>query len=121
MATKPKSSKHSTGERIRSLRIARSMTQHALAKAVGITQGSLTQLERGVSKAPAAETLVRLSRLFNVSPNWIISGEGAASPDDALPPDELELLNLFRRLSPEGRRYVVERSRHLLSSEDLEP
>ena len=103
--------KRTVGERIRDLRLARKLTQQQLAKAIGIKQGSLTQLETGKSKAPASITLTKLARLFEVDPEWLMTGKGPQHPVSSLGDEESELVLLFRSLSTEGRAYVLGRAR----------
>jgi transcriptional regulator with XRE-family HTH domain len=99
------------GDRIRRMRLARKLTQAQVAKAIGITQGSFTQLETGISKAPAASTLTRLARFFEVDPEWLMTGRGTQHPVSALTDAESELILLFRSLSNESREYVLGRAR----------
>jgi transcriptional regulator with XRE-family HTH domain len=103
--------KKTVGQRIRELREARKLTQQQLAKSLGIKQGSLTQLETGKSKAPASTTLTKLARVFEVDPEWLMTGRGNQQPISSLGEDESELVLLFRSLSQEGRQYVLGRAR----------
>lgn len=99
------------GQRIRDLRVARKLTQPQLAKALGITQGSITDLETGKSKAPASQTLTKLARLFEVDPEWLMTGKGAQHPVASLSDAESELLLIYRALSSEGQEYVLKRAK----------
>lgn len=101
------------GDRLRNLRTARKLTQDQLAKALGIKQGSLTQLETGKSKGPSSKTLTKLARIFEVDPEWLMTGKGAQHPVSALGESEAELVLIYRSLSPEGREYVLGRARTL--------
>jgi transcriptional regulator with XRE-family HTH domain len=109
--------KRTVGQRIRDLRVARKLTQEQLAKAIGIKQGSLTQLETGKSKAPASKTLTKLARLFEVDPEWLMTGRGPQHPVSSLGDEESELVLLYRSLSTEGRAYVLGRARTLHQDE----
>lgn len=99
----------SVGKRIRRLREDRKLSQEQLAKRIGIKQGSLTQIETGVTKAPAAETLIALARVFEVDPAWLMTGKGTQQPVATLTDPESELLLLFRALTSEGRAYILAR------------
>jgi transcriptional regulator with XRE-family HTH domain len=99
------------GNRIRKLRKARKLTQPQLAKAVGITQASVTDLETGRSKSPASSTLTRLARFFEVDPEWLMTGKGPQHAVSILTDQESELVLLFRSLSSESREYVLGRAR----------
>lgn len=101
----------SVGDRIRELRLDRKLSQEQLAKAIGIKQGSLTQLETGKSKAPASKTLTKLARVFEVDPEWLMTGKGPQHSVSALSERESELVLLFRLLSTEGQDYILGRAR----------
>lgn len=64
------------GERIRTARDLRGKTQEETAKAAGITQPSLSLLERGGSKSIAGGTLIGLSKFLRVRPEWLWNGKG---------------------------------------------
>jgi transcriptional regulator with XRE-family HTH domain len=58
--------------RIRELRAAE--RQDDFAPELGITQGQLSKIERGVL-APSVDVLLRLRERFRKSVDWILSGE----------------------------------------------
>jgi transcriptional regulator with XRE-family HTH domain len=107
----------SVGERIRSLRVDRKLSQEALAKLLGIKQGSLTQLETGKSKAPSSKTLTKLARVFEVDPEWLMTGKGPQQVVSALSEKESELVLSFRQLSEEGQDYILSRVRAIHADE----
>jgi len=61
------------GHRIRQLR-GFNMTQEELAVRVRISQGHLSYMERG-EKEIGAEILLRISRQFEKSIEWLLTGE----------------------------------------------
>ena len=61
------------GRRIRGLR-GFDMTQAEFARAVGVTQGHLSSLERGERQAGAA-VLLAISREFGKSVDWLLTGK----------------------------------------------
>ena len=61
------------GRRIRELR-GFDMTQEEFAKQIGVSQGYLSYIERG-EKEIGAEVLLRISREFGKSVDWILTGE----------------------------------------------
>lgn len=105
------------GQRIRDLRVAKKLTQEQLAKGLGIQQGSVTDLERGVSKSPASHTLTKLARFFEVDPEWLMTGKGSQHPVGALSEKEAELLLVYRALSNDGQNYVLGRARSIHKDE----
>lgn len=63
----------SIGRRIRELRGGE--RQDDLSPELGITQGQLSKIERGMSP-PSVEVLLRLRRRFGRSIDWMLTGEG---------------------------------------------
>lgn len=55
-----------TGEKIRKLRISFEMSQQELANKLGISRSAISQIEKGERRI-AAEELIRLSEIFNLS------------------------------------------------------
>jgi len=76
----------------------RKMKQVPLAKAAGITQPSLSELENGETKEVSGPTLIGLARALRVRPEWLMTGEepieAAAVP--SLRSDERELIDDYR-------------------------
>jgi transcriptional regulator with XRE-family HTH domain len=64
----------SVGRRIRELR-GFNTTQKEFAKRIGVSQGHFSYIERG-EKEIGAETLLRISRAFDKSIEWLLTGEG---------------------------------------------
>jgi transcriptional regulator with XRE-family HTH domain len=69
---KPKADLVAIGRRIRELRAA--VLQDDFAPELGITQGQLSKIERGVL-APSVDVLLRLRERFRKSVDWILRGE----------------------------------------------
>ena len=61
------------GRRIRELR-GFNITQEEFAHHIGVTQGYLSHIERG-EKEIGAEVLLRISREFGKSLEWLLTGE----------------------------------------------
>lgn len=66
------------GQRIRSRRKAFPLTQKELGSKVGITSAAISQLEKGESKNPSSENLLRIATALECSPHWLQTGEGEA-------------------------------------------
>lgn len=62
------------GERIKDLRKSVDLNQKEFAKKISISQGSLSDIEKGRNK-PSIETLLAISNIFRVSLDWLIKGE----------------------------------------------
>jgi transcriptional regulator with XRE-family HTH domain len=61
------------GQRIRELR-GFHMTQKEFARRIGVSQGHFSYMERG-EKEIGAEILLRISREFGKSLEWLLTGE----------------------------------------------
>ena len=55
------------------------MTQKEFAKRIGVSQGHFSYIERG-EKEIGAEILLRMSREFGKSIEWILTGKDPESP-----------------------------------------
>ncbi len=73
------------GERIREVRKGLGLKPAEFARKIGVKPPSVSQLESGDSKAPAAETLLRM-RDVGINPDYIMRGKGPKF----LSPEEIE-------------------------------
>ena len=67
------------GERVRSLRVARGLTQDDLARRAGFTNTYISKIERGAAALPAS-TVMRLGNALQVSEKRLLGADGDASP-----------------------------------------
>ena len=58
-------------EKLRTLREARGLTQLQVANRIGVSKAMISAYETA-SKAPSIEVLIRLSRLFGVSVDYLV-------------------------------------------------
>lgn len=58
-------------ERLKALRIQNGVTQRAIAKGVGISEGTVQKFEYGIAK-PKLDTTMRLADYFNVSLDYLV-------------------------------------------------
>lgn len=99
------------GLRLRHARRERRMSQIDLAKAAGIKQPSVSELESGETKEISGPTLISISGALKVRPEWLVNGKGPM--DDALgtlADDERELLQNYRAALPRWKvsiRYMA--------------
>lgn len=89
----------SIGQRIRALRKARSLNQTQLAKAVGVDQSTVSDIERGAGFS--AELLMSLADALLSTPQFIMRGASEAD----LEVDQLAAL--YRASSPDDRRALM--------------
>lgn len=65
---------HALGDRLRSLRESKGMTQADLGQRIGLSQTSVAQIETGVTAMPRRGTLLKICEFFNVSEVWLRTG-----------------------------------------------
>jgi transcriptional regulator with XRE-family HTH domain len=71
------------GQRIREVREQNSLKTAAFAKIIGISQGSLSDIENGKTN-PRASTLQNLVSSMHVDPLWLLTGEGRETIENRL-------------------------------------
>mgnify|MGYP002674469943 CR=1 FL=1 len=96
--------------RIRQLREEHYMTQEELANKLDVNKQTISQYERGV-RNPDFEKLENLCDIFNVSSDYLLGRDSVTVR--LLDDDEMHLLTVYRRLSPEGREMLRTRLREL--------
>ncbi len=104
------------GQRIRSARELAGMNQGELAKKVGITQATLSEIETGESKLPSAPVLVKMSEILGKSARWIVFGEDG---DVTIPSErEVELLKAFRQMPDDAKSALMQTAQALATKKD---
>ena len=63
------------GERIKTLRQSRRLTQDQLGEIVGVTGASISQWELGTTKGIKPENFLRFCAHFQVDPYWVAFGD----------------------------------------------
>jgi transcriptional regulator with XRE-family HTH domain len=98
-----------SGMRLRHARKARGMTQTDLAKASGVKQASISQLETGESKSFRGATLLSLARALNISPDWLSHGRGPMERRDVPLTDKaVAVAQAWQRLTPEMQDKIAD-------------
>lgn len=90
----------SIGGRIRQTRAAQKLTQAELAKRIDVSPATVSGWEIG-DYGISLEAAVRVADLAGVSLDWLVKGEEKSyecNPDNTNTPEELRLLESFRRL-----------------------
>lgn len=108
-------------QRIKALRVARGMTQKALAKASGISQPSLSAIESGDTTILKAETVLGLCKALNSNPDYIIHGVGPMGPLVAVDIDVQEIQTIAGKLSQEDLAFLLITARALRDKTPSEP
>ena len=113
------------GARIKELRNLVKISHEELAYKIKVSRGNVGDCERGRAK-PGAEALLLLSRFFNVSVDWILTGEMLQNTDlfsqscgKEISPRDLELLAKFHQLAPRDQIKVEGFIEGLLYSQTL--
>lgn len=102
------------GDRIKQVRQHLHLNQKKFADAVGISQGNLSDIERG-KFSPSVETIISVSRYSNISTDWLLKGTGPGPEDKPLQvaqpkelsPIEREIIDKTRELDDEGKLEVL--------------
>lgn len=103
----------SVGQRIKQLREARGFTQVYVAAHCGVSQKAISLLENDETRTPLSRTLRKLAHLFEVDPDWLLTGKGPRNPISSLTDEESELLLVFRTLSSAGQTYLLARAHEM--------
>jgi transcriptional regulator with XRE-family HTH domain len=101
------------GERIKHLRDKAGYSMGKLEKELGFAGGSFDKWEKDRS-VPGGKALIELSNFFNVTVDWILTGEGSRQASEPITPQGLELLAKFYQLSEKDQIRVEERIAVLL-------
>lgn len=87
--------------RLKEARDYKGISQPKAAEIIGVEGNTLWRWENGYVKKIPIEGLLGLSRLYDVSLGWLIGQE------EALSPEESELLRMFHRVTPDFRRSIL--------------
>jgi transcriptional regulator with XRE-family HTH domain len=101
----------SLGERIRLIRKSNNLNQVELSNIIGVSQGTLSELEQDKYK-PSIDTIIAIKDRFNTDMEWLIFGneskENTGIFNLAIEGQELNLISLFRELSKNDKDEIVE-------------
>ena len=106
----------SIGERVKQLREARGIRVVELAKAVGIKQPSLWQIENGVTKTLRGNTLTRLCEELHTTADFLLHGSTGVVGIE-LAQMEAELTFTIRTLSSARRLALIDYARFLMAQQ----
>lgn len=101
--------KREVGLRLRHARKLRGMTQQQLAKAAGLAQVTISEVETGESKSFHGSNLIAVARVLRVSPEWLAKGIGPMEGTGTnLTPEAVSAANKLMQLDPEARAKVLD-------------
>src|SRR6185436_11051598 len=95
------------GLRLRKARKDRKYSQVTLAKAAGLKQPSISELESGETKEISGPTLIAICGVLKVRPEWLITGREPIEPIVEVAPglafrvDEAQAIKNLREALPE--------------------
>lgn len=96
------------GERIRALRKQKDMSQTDLAKELGVSVQFISFMESD-KKGPSHETLLKLASFFNVTTDFLLTGEEIITESkEPLDTDFEVLYRDFKELTPHDREVIMD-------------
>lgn len=95
--------KNTIGSRLKAIRELNNLTIPQVSKKTGISTGNISIIENDKTK-PSADALIKLSKLYNVTTDWILFGEtkeaGKKKKEQlSIPISNLELAVIFSRIA----------------------
>jgi transcriptional regulator with XRE-family HTH domain len=102
-------------KRLREVRKTLNINQSDFALKIGMAQSGYSQVETGENTL-TEQNIKLICLIYGVNETWLRTGEGemfipVSKPKDD---DEKELLEIFRRLSPEMRAFVLQKIQECL-------
>jgi len=85
------------GDKIRKLRLKLKLNQDDFVEHLGVNRAYLSMIESG-KKRPGRELLIKMSKKFNVSLDWLTSDQISPDTTIAKNQDEALLLYAFRNM-----------------------
>ena len=99
------------GSRLRHRRKEKKLTQVQLADRAGITQPTLSAIERNQTETPYGPTLLRLAAALECSPLWLQEGKGPVTIQaDAMTGTELQQLMSSLSITDQATLLAVART-----------
>ncbi len=97
--------------RLKELRIEKGATQRDFAKAIGVSQSVISNWEKGLN-VPSILFLSEISQYFDVSVEYLLGitdecGNATGVSLDDLPPDEQQLLMLYRKVDLHDKEKIL--------------
>lgn len=104
------------GENVKRLRKLHDLNQIEFSRLIGVSQGSLSDIEAGKSN-PAIETVISIYNKFGCSLEWLLTGTNARGSEGSININqisselsslELELISAFRKLDSNNQFEALE-------------
>jgi transcriptional regulator with XRE-family HTH domain len=99
------------GENIRRLRKTAGFTQIEFAQQIGVSQGTLSDIEQGNCN-PSVDTVLSIHSRFNVDLEWLLKGSNIASESYSvtaldLSKNEIQLIKLFNQMELKDQKALL--------------
>ncbi len=103
--------------RLKELRQDKDMQQTKLAELLNLKSSAISKYEKGLTQ-PSIDTLIRLSKIFGVTVDYLIGASDEKNPYEGLQltPDEAEFVFNLRMLNYENRIRIDERMKTMIDS-----
>lgn len=98
--------------RLKELRLSQNLTQTELSKLLNIGQTTIASYENGKNQ-PHIMSLIAYAKFFDCTIDYMAGLDDGGAPVSSaptLPPDEKELLELYRQLNYEGKQRLIARA-----------
>ena len=101
------------------------MTAKELTEKLGMNKSTITNWKNNTTK-PSIESIVAISRIFNVSVDWLLNGEGEKKAEKNTLKviekslsfnDEKLLMQNYREMTEEQKRRLINHSARMLATE----
>lgn len=97
---------------IKSRRLELGLTMKDVAKALGVSEGTISRYESGEIQNMGIDKIEALSKVFHCSPGYLMGWE--INPDNLsstnIHDDEKNILTIFRSLNTAGQKKLYERA-----------
>lgn len=110
----------SIGARVATLRLARRLSQQALATEVGVSQPTIANIERGRTTEIKGYVLEALARALNTTAEYIIEGDHAQGAADEAA-TQAELIGIWKKLPQLHKDTLLQTARGLLRAAEVTP
>lgn len=108
-------------KRIAELRKELKLSQVELANIIGVSQQTISKYEQG-TREPDIETLLCLSRIFNVSTDYLLENSFQKSVNSPqLSDEEKDLVTYYSQLSLIDRRWIMGQIVELIKQKEEKP
>lgn len=103
------------GDRLKIWRKSNNLTLKDIHDKTGISRGNLSDIENN-KVIPSGKTLLALINEFNVSADWILSGNTSSNNNNEYTD---KLLKYFNKLDKQNKRLAVHEMKHMYEVQEL--